>query len=247
MKLQPPDRQRANAPSASRSGPRHGGDFFRIRARMVDSRAGADHRAQCRLARARGRRRRALREAREPAARMARDAPFREHAAARTAGEPRLSDFAQSQFVHLQNFVQRHRPASSRCRRCRRGPARSRRSATSRSRSSSFASTGNSCASCTARSARAPLHGAHDRFSRQHRHRVEPATAERVAPPGRRAVARGVRADAKDDRAHRSEMVCGRSIDVGLSWLLVGMYVRRVRVDASAGTPLLLGGLLMVY
>ena len=27
-----------------------------------------------------------------------------------------LSDFAQSQFVHLQNFVQRHRPASLRCR-----------------------------------------------------------------------------------------------------------------------------------
>src|SRR5579872_3943187 len=60
---------------------------------MVDSRAGADHRAQCRLARARGRRRRALREAREPAARMARDAPFREHAAAGTAGEPRAVRF----------------------------------------------------------------------------------------------------------------------------------------------------------
>ena len=36
-------------------------------------------------------------------------------------------------------------------------------------------------------------------------------------------------------------------LTVGLSWLLVGVYVWRVRSDAAAGAPLLLGGVLMVY
>ncbi|HJU24624.1 MAG TPA: ABC transporter ATP-binding protein [Casimicrobiaceae bacterium] len=36
-------------------------------------------------------------------------------------------------------------------------------------------------------------------------------------------------------------------LTVGLSWLLVAVYVWRVRVDATAGAPLLLGGLFMVY
>ena len=34
---------------------------------------------------------------------------------------------------------------------------------------------------------------------------------------------------------------------VALSWLLVGVYVWRIRIDAAAGAPLLLGGVFMVY
>ena len=36
-------------------------------------------------------------------------------------------------------------------------------------------------------------------------------------------------------------------LTVALSWLLVGVYVWRVRSDAAAGAPLLLGGVFMVY
>ena len=36
-------------------------------------------------------------------------------------------------------------------------------------------------------------------------------------------------------------------LTVGLSWFLVGVYVWRVRTDATAGAPLLLGGVFMVY
>src|SRR5690348_9617290 len=36
-------------------------------------------------------------------------------------------------------------------------------------------------------------------------------------------------------------------LTVGLSWLLVGIYVWRMRVEAQPGAPLLLGGVFMVY
>lgn len=36
-------------------------------------------------------------------------------------------------------------------------------------------------------------------------------------------------------------------LTVALSWLLVGMYVWRLRSDTAAGAPLLLGGVFMVY
>jgi hypothetical protein len=42
-------------------------------------------------------------------------------------------------------------------------------------------------------------------------------------------------------------MVCRRSVEVALSWLLVGVYVWRMRSEAAVGAPLLLGGIFMVY
>jgi ATP-binding cassette, subfamily B, bacterial len=36
-------------------------------------------------------------------------------------------------------------------------------------------------------------------------------------------------------------------LTVALSWLLVGVYVWRVRSEAAVGAPLLLGGIFMVY
>jgi hypothetical protein len=73
---------------------------------------------------------------------------------------------------------------------------------------------------------------------------LRPAYAERVATPRRRAADRRIRCRAAAHRADRSQV---RRRPVGLWWSLVGVCVRRVRADAAAEAPLLLGGVFMVY